>query len=161
MAYLEYSIGPITAWSGTPLVPTVEEEDTVQFDNLRLPLVSAEPIIEVVKSSGRDFHGLRIRETDSQPITATATRFFATVAEGFTLRDTLRAFKPVAGDAGLGVWIVYADVGGGPYDVLGVDFVRPFQFVLTPVGTIASNATVRFDYAIRLKQRVTPTEATP
>lgn len=161
MAYLQYSLGKITAWSGTPLVPTVDTEDTIFFDNLRLPLIYAESGVEAVESSGRDFHGLRVREKRSQIITATATLFCDTIATGFGIRDALRAWKPVAGETSLGVWSVYAGVGGGPYDLLAADLARPFQFVLNPVGTLTAGASVRFDFAIQLKERARPTEATP
>lgn len=162
MAFLQYSLGKITAWSGDPLVPTVDaEDDTVFFDNLRLPLVYAESGVEAVESSGRDYHGLRVREKRSQVITATATLFCVNIAAGFAVRDLLRSWKPVAGETSLGVWAVYAGVGGGPYDLLAADLARSFQFVLNPVGTIVPSATVRFDYAIQLKERARPTEATP
>jgi hypothetical protein len=159
MAFLQYSLGQITAWSGGPLVPTVDPY--ILFDNIRLPMIKAESRVEAVKSAGRAFHGLRIREVDSQIITAQATLFVETLAYGYGIRDTLRSWKPAVGVEGLGVWAVYASVGAGPYDLLAADLARPFSYVLNPVGTNIPGASIRFDYAITLKERVTPTEATP
>jgi hypothetical protein len=160
MPHLEYSVARITGWdAGTP-----ELDTAITFDSLAIPKAKAQRTVEAVEAPGRDFHGLRLGDVQSRPVVASAVLHTASVAGGFVLRASLASLAPQPGQTDyLGVWVVEAGVGGGPYDVLRAGFPSDlgddsgdYKAVLAATGQLIANPVALFRYRLLLKERATP-----
>ena len=167
MGLFTNQIAPITGYSGAnPTFGTAQN-----FDSLRIPPLSAQQAVEVVRQPGSDFHGLRLGAINATPITAVGVLFGQTPADGVAAINRLRGYTPSAGAANYyGVLVYWSyDTANpepqrifGPYSVLGADYVRDprtgepaIQRLLDNVGgtVIAAPIRYRFEIAIQLLQR--------